>query len=314
MLRVEHNNPTSDQDLLMVRANELGEDLLEMELIDTQEAYRALRERRQAAKRELLVTGIMRYAAMLTLPLFLGCGVLFYLLFRQSQSPETMAHVYALDGSVVRYELPDGSVAWLNAGSSLRYPTRFSKTVRSVELEGEAYFEVSASKEHPFEVHTPAGLKVHVHGTCFNVSAYGDSPKTETSLAEGKVCITLPNSDTPVELLPGEHLIYDNVEKTVDRSRVDVDEKIAWKEGELIFRNAGIEEIFQRLERRFNVEITYRNHRHKDYRYRATFRNESLTQILEYLAKTASMKWHIDNITTASKNSNKNKHVTVDLY
>ena len=73
-------------------------------------------------------------------------------------------------GSVIRYELPDHSVVWLNAGSTLRYPTTFKKDNRLVELKGEAYFEVQADKDRPFYVNTPNGLSVYVYGTKFNVA------------------------------------------------------------------------------------------------------------------------------------------------
>ena len=80
---------------------------------------------------------------------------------------------------MIRYELPDHSVVWLNAGSTLRYPTVFREENRNVTLKGEAYFEVQADHKRPFYVNTPSGLSVYVYGTKFNVAAYEDDSNIE---------------------------------------------------------------------------------------------------------------------------------------
>ena len=105
---------------------------------------------------------------------------------------------------MIRYELPDGSVVWLNAGTTLRYPTVFKKDNRSVELKGEAYFEIQADQERPFYVNTQNGLSVYVYGTKFNVNAYENDDYVETVLEKGKVNVITPNRETIV-LTPGEH-------------------------------------------------------------------------------------------------------------
>src|SRR5699024_8332285 len=102
----------------------------------------------------------------------------------------------AATGAVIRYELPDHSVVWLNSGSTLRYPTVFKKENRNVMLKGEAYFEVQADKERPFYVNTPAGLSVYVYGTKFNVNAYEDDNSIETVLEKGKVNVVSPDGKT----------------------------------------------------------------------------------------------------------------------
>mgnify|MGYP001255209177 CR=1 FL=1 len=85
---------------------------------------------------------LMRYAAFLTIPLLLSSLILGYLYWGATDTEEKYAEVMAATGSVIRYELPDHSVVWLNSGSTLRYPTVFKKDNRNVELKGEAYFEV----------------------------------------------------------------------------------------------------------------------------------------------------------------------------
>lgn len=150
---------------------------------------------------------LMRYAAFLTLPLLMISLTLGYLYFSGPEAVDCYAEVTAAKGSVIRYELPDHSVAWLNAGSTLRYPIVFRKDNRSVELKGEAYFEVQADKKRPFYVNTPDGLSVYVYGTKFNVAAYEDEELIGTVLEKGKVNVITPNQET-MELLPGEQLLY----------------------------------------------------------------------------------------------------------
>lgn len=224
------------------------------------------------------------------------------------------AEVRSAAGTVIRYELPDQSVVWLNAGTTLRYPVSFRKENRQVELEGEAFFEVQADARHPFYVNTPSGLSVHVYGTAFNVNAYPDDNTLETVLEKGKVEIIVPTRQKTVKLLPGERLLYDKQNGEIIHEEVNVYEKTAWKEGKLIFRNAELDDIFKTLSRRFNVDIQYINHSGKPYRYRATFRDETLSQILDYLAKSAELKWHIeDSVQQADGTFSKSK-IVVNLY
>lgn len=112
-------------------------------------------------------------------------------------------------GSVVRYELPDNSVVWLNSGSTLRYPTVFRGEGREVDLQGEAYFDVQTDKEHPFYVNTPSGIRVYVYGTRFNVSAYESEDYVETVLESGHVSVFMPVYGTSETLNPGERLLFD---------------------------------------------------------------------------------------------------------
>ena len=235
---------------------------------------------------------LMRYAAFLTIPLFLSSLVLGYLYFSGTETDEKYAEVVTATGSVIRYELPDHSVVWLNAGSTLRYPTTFKKDNRLVELKGEAYFEVQADKDRPFYVNTPNGLSVYVYGTKFNVAAYEDDNYIETVLEKGKVNVITPDQETIV-LAPGEQLLYDKQSQQLKKNKVDVYGKIAWKDGKLIFRNASLEEILK---------------------YRATFRTETLSQILDYLARSADLKWKIEEPQQQADDTLSKTKIRVDLY
>ncbi|MBD3591759.1 FecR family protein [Bacteroides sp. GM023] len=306
---MENMNPES----LLRKAQALGDDIKEMESIDVMGAYRQTQAKIKTNKRKSMYNQLMRYAAFLTIPLLLTSLFFGYLYFGGTDEEEQYAEVTAATGSVIRYELPDHSVVWLNAGSTLRYPTVFRNNNRNVELKGEAYFEVQADKERPFYVNTLNGLKVYVYGTKFNVAAYDDDSYIETVLEKGKVNVITPNQETIV-LAPGEQLLYDKQSQKSKKNTVDVYGKVAWKDGKLIFRNASLEEIFKRLERHFNVDIQFDNKAGKEYKYRATFRNETLSQILDYLAKSATLKWKIQESEQQTDGTLSKTKIIVDLY
>lgn len=299
---------------LLRKAQALGDDIKEIESIDVLSAYQRAQVKIKMNRRKLLHNRMMRYAAFLTLPLFLSSLVLGYLYFRGTGAEDKYAEITAATGSVIRFELPDHSVVWLNAGSTLRYPTVFRKDNRNVDLKGEAYFDVQADHKCPFYVNTPNGLSVYVYGTKFNVSAYEDDSYIETVLEEGKVNVISPDRETVTQLVPGERLLYDKQEQKLLKSQVDVYEKVAWKDGKLIFRNASLDDIFKRLARHFNVEIQFNNRYGKEYKYRATFRNETLPQILDYLSKSATLKWSFEEAVQEADDTFTKKKMIVDLY
>lgn len=154
--------------------------------------------------------------------------------------------------------LPDGSRAWLNAESSLRYPTAFSGNERRVEVSGEAYFEVAHNADMPFRVSIGAGTEVEVLGTSFNVNAYTNEKAIYTTLLEGKVKM---KSAGKGELLlrPGQQarLPGNNANGIALETEVDTDKVMAWKNGLFNFDGAGIEEVMRQLERWYDIEVVY---------------------------------------------------------
>lgn len=302
-----------ESEQLLQKAKALGEAIREIESIDVDEAYEKTKTRIRHDKFVGLYRSAMKYAAILSLPLLITSLALGWLYYRQSTPDERYAKVISANGSIMRYELPDKSVVWLNSGSTLRYPVSFRSDNRNVELEGEAYFEVQADKKRPFYVQMTDGLKVYVYGTKFNVTAYNDDPYIETVLEQGKVNVLLPGKDE-FSMQPGERITYNRENGDWTKDRVDVYEKVAWKDGKLIFRNATLDEIFKRLSRHFNVDIELNNRYNKEYRYRATFRNETLPQIMDYLAQSARMKWQFKESYQQDDTTLSRSKVIVDLY
>jgi transmembrane sensor len=157
-------------------------------------------------------------------------------------------------GGQYQVVLSDGSKVWLNAASSLHFPTAFTGSQRVVELTGEAYFEVAKNKEKPFQVRV-GNMQVNVLGTHFNINAYSDESSIKTSLLEGSVKITKGN--TSGILKPGEQGVLNNKEDKVAITNADMNEVMAWKNGLFRFEGADITTIMREIGRWYDVEIIY---------------------------------------------------------
>lgn len=157
-------------------------------------------------------------------------------------------------GGEYRLTLPDGTTVWLNAASSITYPTAFTGAVRDVKISGEAYFEVAKDAERPFIVEAGT-MKVEVLGTHFNINAYAGEPVIKTTLLEGAVKV---RSDGREDMLqPGQQarLGRDGGMKVVDD--VDLDEVIAWKNGYFLFVDADMPAVMRQLENWYDVTVSY---------------------------------------------------------
>lgn len=180
--------------------------------------------------------------------------------------------------------LPDGTSVTLNHYSTLTYPERFKTDNREVELNGEAYFEVSKDKKHPFIVQTEA-VDVRVLGTQFNVDAYRDSPDVRTTLLTGSVAVSNKSNSEHMILKPNEIAIYNKVEKKLTRKVLeDATDEISWRHGEFIFDDVPLRDIARELSNSFGTTIQITDPTLQNYRISARFRNgEDLETILSVL-------------------------------
>lgn len=151
--------------------------------------------------------------------------------------------------------LEDGTKVWLNASSSLKYPSSFENVKqRSVEINGEAYFEVAPNKTKPFVVKS-SQQTIEVLGTHFNINDYRDNGTTVTTLVEGSVRITNKKSKQAF-LKPNQQSIVNN--NVLDIREADIETAIAWKNGRLEFKNAKIQDILKQASRWYNIEVEYK--------------------------------------------------------
>lgn len=282
---------TDDIKKLWNRAKALDEAIQEYRSIDTERAWQQTWQRCQSSQRKGFTFYLLRIAAILILPLLISTLTLGYLYIQANHTPQEIAYLEATSapGIVTQITLPDNSKVWLNSGSTLRYPARFMGDERNITLQGEGYFEVQSDREHPFYVATSDGFRVMAHGTKFNVNAYADDELIEATLEQGAVDILIGHQRET--LSPGEQAIFDKNTSTMHTQKAQVDVKTAWREGKLIFRNATLKEITKQLARRYNVDINLHDESRTPQRFRATFTNESLPQILDYLRMSAPIQW-----------------------
>lgn len=190
-------------------------------------------------------------------------------------------------GKRFHLQLSDGSQVWLNSGSSLRYPTRFTGTTRKVELKGEGFFQVHKDKKHPFIVNS-SGVNVKVLGTSFNVRSYGDHNKVQTTLVEGSVCMYPKgvSSKKAVLLKPNQQGSFAPQDGSIRVQSVDVTRYTAWKDGDLLFYSEPFESLKKRLERWYGVTIKNFVPGLEDERFSGRFNKESVEQALGVIQAT----------------------------
>jgi len=194
-------------------------------------------------------------------------------------------------GGKSKFTLPDGSTVWLNSGSKLSYPFNF-KGQRSIQLEGEAYFDVVKSR-NPFVVSTPYG-DVKVLGTSFNVKAYTDDD-FQTTLVEGVVNIKV-NAERAVTLAPGQQAFL-NDQNQLEIQGVETEFFTSWKDGKLIFYREPFEKVAKRMERWYNVNIEIDNEEIKDLWFTGTIEMETLSEVMELIRRSMPVKYNYDQQT-----------------
>lgn len=222
--------------------------------------------------------------------------------------------VKAKSGAKSRLTLPDGTKVWLNAESRITYNNNFNTKTREVELEGEAFFDVIKNPNSPFIVHT-TGIDIKVLGTAFNVKSYPHEQTIEATLVRGSIEVVKTNEPMgpKVILQPHEKLVFtksiDSLQKiatskapqqemmitSVSANAPDsVMKETSWMYNKLYFDGDSFAELAAKMERWFNVRITFRNEKAASYRFKGVFKNETIEQALKALQLTADFKYNID--------------------
>ncbi len=189
--------------------------------------------------------------------------------------------------------LPDSSVVWLNSGTTLSYNTDFSLCNREIRLQGQAFFQIARNEKIPLSV-SCNGIQVKVLGTRFDVSAYPGDPKIDVVLESGSVELVRESGKPFHHLLePGEKAEFDLKTKNLSISQIDVYKYTSWKDGVLIFENAPMEEVLEKLERWYNVHIEVKDPKVYRLVFNATIINESVDEIFDLIRYTCSVHYKI---------------------
>lgn len=194
-------------------------------------------------------------------------------------------------GGQYQVTLQDGTKVWLNAGSSLRFPTSFPGNDRHVQLTGEAYFEVAKDKAKPFLVTvnttTDKSMTVQVLGTHFNINAYPDEQQNITTLLEGSVKVNYDH--TNLLLVPGKEAILHKISGKMDIKEADTEEAVAWKNGYFLFNNDKIENVMRQISRWYNIEVIYQGDVSKKAIGGSLSRHKNVSEILRMLELTGAV-------------------------
>ncbi|MRG45275.1 DUF4974 domain-containing protein [Chitinophaga sp. SYP-B3965] len=195
-------------------------------------------------------------------------------------------------GGQYRITLPDGTIVWLNSATSLTWPVTFNGKERVVLLSGEAYFDVAKNSEQPFKV--KAGhAEILATGTSFNISAYEDEDKVSTTLVEGGVNVTVPNS--MVNLKPGQQAIIFSGSSSIQKKEVDTDQALAWMQGNFLFEDQDIRSIMRNIARWYNVEISFEG-KPNPMKFGGTYsRSKGLEELLKHLESLSGIRFRINN-------------------
>ncbi|THU39324.1 DUF4974 domain-containing protein [Niastella caeni] len=204
--------------------------------------------------------------------------------------------------------LPDGSKVWLNAASSLRFPIAFTGEKRTVELTGEAYFEIAPltpkgeSKKMPFIVKinttTGDGGEVEVLGTHFNINAYSDEKRVKTTLLEGSVKVTSSGSVKAKMLQPGQQAILNTALNDINViNKENAESAISWIRGKFAFESASFNSMMQELSRWYDVQVKYEGAVPGNTITGEVDRTIPLTELLSILEKMGNTRFKIEGRT-----------------
>lgn len=256
---------------------------------------------------------LYRLAAAVMIPLLLAGlagGVFITKGVLKNKINTTFTTIYSPGGQKTKVILPDKSIVWLNAKTTLKYVSIFNENQRSVYIDGEAFFDVAHDKTRPFIVKTST-INIKVYGTTFNVKAYKEDFVTEATLVRGKITIqgmnVLGKDGNEIIIHPNETFRYvkegaaynttklsesttknKNVSKRVDPivqivQKVDVVPIVAWKDGKLCFKNESFSTLAYKLEQWYDVKIHFEDTEVQEFKYTGKFEKENINQVLKYL-------------------------------
>jgi transmembrane sensor len=274
----------------ILKSAETADDLLSHKRLDSihhkiniqqSERFVSGEGRSSSSGRRYLRTFIYRAAVVLLIP------VITLFVYTRFFQPGFIAtnEIASPPGSRIFLQLSDGTKVWLNHGSKMVYPQKFSGKNRTVELSGEGYFDVAHDVSKPFIVESE-GLQVKAVGTAFNVKAYGNGTDFETTLESGKVWIQKKSEEIETKVCsmsPGQHFVLNHNTNTFSLKCEEPFKYVAWKEGKLVFDDDSLNKVTELLSQWYDVEIIIKDTKLNKLTFRAIFLDESLSQIIEMM-------------------------------
>lgn len=246
---------------------------------------------KKSNKTAFVIKWALRIAAAVILPFMLIVGIQSYR--DVNLKKEAWVEISAPAWTRAQFSLPDGTTGWLNSNSSIKYKGNFIAD-RQVELKGEAFFDVYKNKRRPFVVNTNE-INIEVLGTRFNVASYENEKNVEIVLEEGKLIFNNKDMSKSYTMEPNDLIVYDKDTDAFSTEVVQTQKYVSWTEGKLVFRNDPLDVVARRLERWYNVDVEINVIAAESPRWRATFIDESLEEVLNLLKRSASVDYRIEN-------------------
>ena len=210
-------------------------------------------------------------------------------------------------GITSKFILPDSTVVWLNSASTISYPNHFGDDNRTVELLGEAFFEVARDENKPFIIES-GNLKVNVLGTSFNFKHYDEDTRAILAVETGAVSFSRGLAMNAT-LFAGEYAIMDN--QNLHIKVYDTPFYSSWRDHKIVFRDEPFGNVLHELSRKYNVEFELQNEEFKQYIYTATFDNMGLEDILNLLKMSSPIDYSINTLTYNTPNAYETKKITI---
>ena len=204
-----------------------------------------------------------------------------------------------LPGQKRRITLPDGSVVWLNAESSLHYPATFSDTARNIQMDGEAFFQVAKDIKRPFVVKS-GKFETTAIGTEFNINAYPENESIAINLVEGKVKVAPASSEEGFILVPGEAASCSNNDLSMKKYTFETHE-VEWKDGVLTFKRDNFSTVVKELKRWYGIDIKVQGTPPQDWQLNGHFENAYLTDVLESMQYNRTFNYQLNEKTLQIK-------------
>lgn len=189
--------------------------------------------------------------------------------------------------------LADGSKVWLNAASTLRFPTSFIGSERLVSLTGEGYFEVAENKAKPFKVQLADQSVVEVLGTHFNVMSYSDEERISATLLEGRIKMESKKTNTRMTLMPGQQALLNENGTLQLNPSPNLEAVMAWKNEKFVFENFGLKQIMRQLERWYDIQVTFNTLASSEEYTGIISRKANIIEILKMLESTGGDRFRI---------------------
>ena len=290
----------------------LGNQLNAMQTVDANKAYDRFQAKLEKHTKLLQLKKLTRWGQRIAAILFIPLLILtIYMVssdrnsFPEKKEIPQYVEVRSEVGMVSSFHLPDGTKVWLNSGSRLRYPTHFKEKQRQIEMEGQAYFEVTKNPHRPFLVKLASDYAIQVVGTKFNVTAYADEDEIETTLVEGSVQLKLgldANLKT-LKLVPKEKSIYYKAKRKIFIEKIDPYLESCWKDGYLIFKEHPMTSVLKILSRRYHVHFEVKDKKVYTSVITGKFKDETLSQVLKYLELASHIHYKINPVSITHKNT-----------